>query len=111
MEGLLGLSEGELLSMNLAQVSPKEELRRSRSSLEKVFQKGRCDKANGRKITKNDRRVPLNFVASKVEYRDKPDIQGIFRDLAECGKPDQIQVQQYRDHLSFLQNFFKIPSS
>ena len=111
MERLIGFSGAELLTMNHTQVFPKEELERSRSTLEKVFQTGRSHQANSRMIRKNDRRVPVNFVTNKVEYGDKPLIQGIFRDLTESGKPDHIQAQQYRDHLSFLQNFFKIPSA
>ena len=83
MEGLLGFSEAELLTMNLTQVFPKEELERSRSTLEKVVQTGESDLANGWIIRKDDQRVPVNFVASKVEYGDRTIIQGIFRDLTE----------------------------
>ena len=109
MEGLLGFSEAELLTMNLTQVFPKEEHERSRSTLEKVVQTGKSDLANGWIIRKDDQRVAVNFVASKVEYGGKTIIQGIFRDLTEGRKPEH-QVQQYRDHLSFLQNAFKLPS-
>jgi PAS domain S-box-containing protein len=111
MERLLGSSGAELLTMNHAQVLPQEELARSRATLEKVCQPGQSDQANFREIRKGDRSVPVNFVASKVECGGKPLIQGIFRDITVNGKPDQIQAQQYRDHLSFLQNFFKIPSA
>jgi|GEM_PF-506205 len=110
MEGLLGFSEAELLTMNLTQVFPKEELERSRSTLEKVVQTGKSDLASGWIIRKDDQKVPVNFVASKVEYGGKTIIQGIFRDLTGRWKPKHIQVQEYRDHLSYLQNFFKIPS-
>ncbi len=83
MEGLLGFSEAELLTMNLTQVFPQEELERSRSTLEKVVQTGESDLVNGWIIRKDDQRVPVNFVASKVEYGDKTIIQGIFRELTE----------------------------
>ena len=109
MEGLLGFSEAELLTMNLTQVFPEEEHERSRSTLEKVIQTGESDLANGWIIRKDNQKVQVNFVASKVEYADKTIIQGIFRDLTEGRKPEH-QVQQYRDHLSFLQNAFKLPS-
>jgi len=91
MEGLLGFSEAELLTMNLTQVFPKEELERSRSTLEKVVQTGESDLANGWIIRKDDQRVPVNFVASKVEYGGKTIIQGIVRDLTELRKPEHIQ--------------------
>ncbi|MGP0045694.1 MAG: PAS domain S-box protein [Syntrophobacteraceae bacterium] len=83
MEGLLGFSEAELLTMNLTQVVPKEELERSRSTLEKIVHTGESDLVNGWIIRKDDQRVQVNFVASKVEYGDKTVIQGIFRDLTE----------------------------
>jgi len=92
MEGLLGFSEAELLTMNLTQVFPKEELERSRSTLEKVVQTGESDLANGWIIRKDDQRVQVNFVASKVEYGDKTIIQGIFRDLTERREPEHIQA-------------------
>jgi PAS domain S-box-containing protein len=111
MERLLGSSGAEPLTMNHTQVPPQEEPERSRGTLEKVFQTGQSDQANSRKIGKDDRRVPVNFVTNKMECGDKPLIQGIFRDVTVNGKPDQIQAQQYREHLSFLQNFFKIPSA
>ena len=110
MEELLGFSEAELLTMNLTQVFPKEEHERSRSTLEKVVQTGKSDPANGWIIRKDGQRVAVNFVASKVEYGGKTIIQGIFRDLTGRWKPKHIQVQEYRDHLSYLQNAFKIPS-
>ena len=91
MEGLLGFSEAELLTMNLTQVFHKEELERSRSTLEKVVQTGESDLANGWIIRKDDQRVPVNFVASKVEYGGKTIIQGIVRDLTELRKPEHIQ--------------------
>ncbi len=81
MEGLLGFSEAELLTMNLSQVFPKEELERSRSALKKVVQTGESNLATGWIIRKDDRWVPVDFVASKVEYGDRTIIQGIFRDL------------------------------
>jgi len=34
--------------------------------------------------------VPVNFVASKVEYGGKTIIQGIFRNLTERRKPEHI---------------------
>ncbi len=83
MEGLLGFSEAELLTMNLTQVVPKEELERSRSTLEKIVHTGESDLVNGWIIRKDDQRVQVNFIASKVEYGDKTVIQGIFRDLTE----------------------------
>jgi PAS domain S-box-containing protein len=92
MEGLLGFSEAELLTMNFTQVFPQEELERSRSTLEKVVQTGESDLVNGWIIRKDDQRVPVNFVASKVEYGDKTLIQGIFRDLTERRKPGHIQA-------------------
>jgi PAS domain S-box-containing protein len=90
MEGLLGFSEAELLTMNLTQVFPKEEQERSRAILEKVVQTGESDLANGWIIRKDDQRVPVNFVASKVEYGGKTIIQGIFRNLTERRKPEHI---------------------
>ena len=92
MERLLGFSEAELLTMNLTQVFHKEELERSRSTLEKVVQTGESDLANGWIIRKDDQRVPVNFVASKVEYGGKTIIQGIVRDLTELLKPEHIQA-------------------
>ena len=91
MERLLGFSEAELLTMNLTQVFHKEELERSRSTLEKVVQTGKSDLANGWIIRKDDQRVAVNFVASKVEYGGKTIIQGIVRDLTELRKPEHIQ--------------------
>ena len=110
MEGLLGFSEAELLTMNLTQVFHKEEHERSRSTLEKAVQTGKSDLANGWIIRKDDQMVPVDFFAVKVEYGGKTIIQGIFRDLTEGRKLDALQAQLYRDHLSFLQKFFKIPS-
>jgi PAS domain S-box-containing protein len=110
MERLLGSSEEERLTMNLIHVVPKDGLEPSQATVGKLFQTGKSDQANDRIIKKDNHKVPVNFAASKVEYRDKTSIQGIFRDLTESGRPDAIQVQQYRDHLSFLQNFFKIPT-
>jgi PAS domain S-box-containing protein len=92
MEGLLGFSEAELLTMNLTQVFLQEELERGGSTLEKVVQTGESDLANGWIIRKDDQRVPVNFVASKVEYGGKTIIQGIFRDLTERLKPEHIQA-------------------
>jgi PAS domain S-box-containing protein len=92
MEGLLGFSEAELLTMNLTQIFPKEEIERSRAILEKVVQTGKSDLANGWIIRKDDQRVAVNFVASKVEYGGKTIIQGIFRDLTEGRKPEHIQA-------------------
>ncbi|MFZ0051102.1 MAG: PAS domain S-box protein [Desulfobaccales bacterium] len=109
MEGLLGFSEAELLTMNLTQVFTKEEHEKSRYTLEKVVQTGKSDPANSWIIRKNGQRVAVNFVASKVEYGGKTIIQGIFGDLTEGRKPEH-QVQQHREHLSFLQNTFKLPS-
>ncbi len=110
MEGLLGFSEAELLTMNLTQVFPKGEHERSRSTLEKVVQTGKGDLADAWIIRKDDQMVPVDFFASKVEYGDKTIIQGIFRDLTQGRRLDAIQAQLYRDHLSYLQNFFKIQS-
>ena len=55
--------------------------------------------------------VPVDFFASKVEYRGKVIIQGIFRDLTQARKLDAIQAQLYRDHLSNLQKSFELPYS
>jgi hypothetical protein len=60
--------------------------------LEKVVQTGESDLANGWIIRKDDQRVQVNFVASKVEYGDKTIIQGIFRDLTERREPEHIQA-------------------
>ena len=109
MERLLGSSEEERLTMSI-QVGPKDELEPSQATMGKLFETGKSDQANDRIIKKDNHRTPVNFAASKVEYGDKTGIQGIFRDLTKSGRPDAIQVQQYRDHLSFLQNFFKIPT-
>ncbi len=109
MERLLGSSEEERLTMNI-QVGPKDGLEPSQATVGKLFETGKSDPANDRIIKKDNHRTPVNFTASKVEYGDKTGIQGIFRDLTKSGRPDAIQVQQYRDHLSFLQNFFKIPT-
>jgi PAS domain S-box-containing protein len=87
MEGLLGFSEEELLTMNLTQIFPKGELERSRIILEKVIHSGRSDLANGWIISKDDRRVPVNLVANNVKYGDKTIIIGIFRDLTEPRNP------------------------
>ena len=87
MERLLGFSEAKLLTMNLTQLFPKEELERSQAILEKVIQTGESDLANCWIIRKDDRRVPVNLVANKVEYGDKTIILGIFRDLTEPRKP------------------------
>ncbi len=92
MEGLLGFSEAELLTMNLTQVFPQEEFERSWSTLEKIVQTGESALVNGWIIRKDDQRVRVNFVASKVEYGDKTIIQGIFRDLTERRKPEQTQA-------------------
>ncbi|MFZ0050404.1 MAG: PAS domain-containing protein [Desulfobaccales bacterium] len=110
MERLLGFFKPEFLTMDLTQVFPKEEIERSRSTLGKIVHRGKSDLPDGRIIRKDNQRVPVNFVPSKVEYSDKTIIKGIFRDSTEHGKPDHIQVQLYQDHLSFLQNFFKISS-
>ncbi len=110
MKGILGLSEAELLTMNLSKVFPKEEHERSQSTLEKVIQTGEGNLANSWIIKKDDQMVPVNFFASKVEYGDKTIIQAIFRDLTQARKLDAIQAQMYRDHLSKLQNSFRIPS-
>jgi len=92
VEGLLGFSEAQLLTMNLTQVFPQEEIERSRAILEKVVQTGKSDLANGWIIRKDDQRVPVNFVACKVEYGGKTIIQGIVRDLTERQKPEHIQA-------------------
>ena len=91
METLLGFSEAELLTMNLTQLFPKEELERSQAILEKVIHTGESDLANGWIIRKDEQRVPVNFVASKVKYGNQTIIQGIFRDLTERWKPEPIQ--------------------
>jgi len=91
MERLLGFSEAELLTMNLTQVFCMAEHERSRSTL-KVVQTGESDLANGWIIRKDDQRVPVNFVAIKVEYGGKTIIQGIVRDLTERRKPEDIQA-------------------
>lgn len=111
MERLLGFSEAELLTMNLTQVFHKEEQERSRSILEKVVQTGKGDLADSWIIRKDDQMVPVDFFASKVEYRGKVIIQGIFRDLTQARKLDAIQAQLYRDHLSNLQKSFELPYS
>src|SRR5208337_3312974 len=111
MEALLGFSEAELLTMNLTQVFHKEEQERSRSILEKVVQTGKSDLADSWIIRKDDQMVPVDFFASKVEYRGKVIIQGIFRDLTQARKLDAIQAQLYRDHLSNLQKSFELPYS
>ncbi len=109
IEGLLGFFEPELLTMNLTQVFPKEEHKRSRTALEKVLQTGEGDLGNSWIIRKDDQMVPVDFFASKVEYGGKTIIQGIFRDLTQARKLDAIQAQLYRDHLYNLQNSFKLP--
>jgi PAS domain S-box-containing protein len=90
MERLLGFSEAELLTMNLTQVFFMAD-ERSRPTL-KVVQTGESDLANGWIIRKDNKRVPVNFVASKVEYGGKTIIQGIVRDLTELLKPEHIQA-------------------
>jgi PAS domain S-box-containing protein len=89
MEGLLGFSEAELLTMNLTQVFFMEKHERSGPTL-KVVQMGESDLANGWIIRKDNKRVPVNFVASKVEYSGKTIIQGIIRDLTGLRKPEDI---------------------
>jgi len=91
MERLLGFSKAELLTMNLAQVFFMVEHERNRPTL-KVVQTGESDLANGWLIRKDDQRVPVNFVACKVEYGGKTIIQGIVRDLTERRKPEHIQA-------------------
>ncbi|MFZ0050386.1 MAG: PAS domain S-box protein [Desulfobaccales bacterium] len=91
MERLLGFSEAELLTMNLTQVFSMAEHERSRPTL-KVVQTGESDLANGWLIRKDDQRVPVDFVAIKVEYGGKTIIQGIVRDLTERRKPKDIQA-------------------
>jgi PAS domain S-box-containing protein len=91
MERLLGFSEAELLTMNLTQVFFMADHERSRPTL-KVVQTGESDLANGWIIRKDDQRVSVNFVASKVEYGGKTIIQGIVRDLTERRKPEDIQA-------------------
>lgn len=91
MERLLGFSEAELLTMNLTQVFFMVEPERSWPTL-KVVQAGESDLANGWIIRKDNKRVPVNFVASKVEYGGKTIIQGICRDLTELRKPEHIQA-------------------
>lgn len=81
MEELLGVSEAELLSMNLEQILPKEEREKSWTALGEAVRKGESNLANGWIIGKNHQRVPVDFVGHKLEYAGKTIIQGIFRDL------------------------------
>jgi PAS domain S-box-containing protein len=85
MEVLLGFSEAELLTMNLTQVFFMVEQERSRPTL-KVVRPGESGLANGWIIRKDGQRLPVNFVASKVEYGGKAIIQVIFRDVTELRK-------------------------
>jgi PAS domain S-box-containing protein len=86
MEGLLGFSEAELLSMNLAQILPEEEIARTWTALEEVVQTGESNLANGWIIGKGRQKVPVDFCGVKEEYAGKTIIQGIFRDLTEPRK-------------------------
>jgi hypothetical protein len=67
------------------------EQERSRPTLT-VVQAGESDLANGWIIRKDGQKVPVNFVASKVEYGGKTIIQVIFKEIPEFPKPKHIQV-------------------
>jgi PAS domain S-box-containing protein len=97
-ENLLGYTKAKLKRMNIAQIHPKEELKRVMHVFERMRDQ-MLDSCSDTKVVKRDGEVvPVDITGTAIEYGGKKLIQGIFRDITERKKMEE-KLRKHREHL------------
>jgi len=97
-EELLGYTKKELLNMHITQIHPKEELDRAIAAFKETAKKGSkpvflSDVAI---LRKDGKTVPVDITGSIIKYKDKILMQGVFRDISERKKAEELHLENER---------------
>jgi PAS domain S-box-containing protein len=90
-EMLLGYAKGELLGMNFTRIHPLEELQRVTHEFRQVAEGKSIPLSRTRVLRKDGTTVPVGITGTVVEFAGKKVVQGIFRNIAERKKAEELQ--------------------
>jgi PAS domain S-box-containing protein len=88
MRELLGYTKAELLTSNINQIHPAEELARTSAAFQEILQRGSGGLDGGWVRRKDGKTIPVDITGSKVECGDETLIQEIFKDIRERQKAE-----------------------
>lgn len=85
---LLGYTKAELLTFNIIQIHPAEELARTSAAFQEILQRGSGGLDGGWVRRKDGKTIPVDITGSKVECGGETLIQEIFKDIRERQKAE-----------------------
>jgi len=97
---LLGYSKEELLRLHFTQLHPPQGLAWERENFSEILKKGAAPPHDSIILRKDGKEVPVEITGSTVEYAGKKVVQGIFRDVRERLKTQEVLTrseQQLRE--------------
>ncbi len=97
-EELLGYTKKELLNMHITQITPKEEIDRTIAAFKETAKKGSGSHflGDGVILRKDGKKVHVDITGSPIKYEDKILMQGVFRDISERKKAEELRFENER---------------
>lgn len=94
---LLGYSKNALTTMHFAQLHPEQERERAAAAFKNIVENRGGEVSDLLLLRKDGKVVPMDVTGSIIEYPGKTVFQGIFRDISERKRIEQMKDNLIRD--------------
>ncbi|MDO8726485.1 MAG: PAS domain S-box protein, partial [Candidatus Methanoperedens sp.] len=95
-EQLLGYKKQELSNMNITQIHPEKEFERTFGAFKEIIKNVSGCLIDAQILRKDGKTVPVDITGSLIDFEGKRVLLGIFRDMTERKRAEQINVENLR---------------
>ncbi len=95
-EQLLGYKKHEFSNMNITQIHPEKERERSFGAFKEIIKNVSGCLIDAQILRKDGKTVPVDITGSLIEFEGKRVLLGIFRDITQRKRAEQINVENLR---------------